>query len=286
MSVAINRDLCTSCGSCARVCAMYLFTKQDDTFSVDENIPCMRCGHCYSVCPTGAITPRYSGVAMPLTQDGESAIDKAELARYIMNNRSIRLFKDTAVPLETITELLEVTRFSASGTNARPVRWVVVHDPTRVQAFSKGCLDWLASIPQEHMLRSFADAILSMQSKQKDIISRGAPALILACAEKNHITPQNKEISFVDCIIALTHLDIISSAYGLGTCWDGFAAIFIGMNPELAKPLDIPDELVFQYAMMIGYPDITYKRIPPRDPAQVWVAGEKKRPHFVPPIEE
>jgi nitroreductase len=225
------------------------------------------------VCPSSAIIPRYPGVLIPPVEEAVGVVDKDVLSRHLKSNRSIRLFQKTPVSIDIIENLLNVCRFAASGENARPVRWVVVNDPARVQAFSAGCIEWLSTIPDGHPLKSFADAILFLESQQKDIISRGAPAIIIACAEKQHITEHTTLISLIDCIIALTHLDILSSSFGLGTCWDGFASIFISMNPELAKPFDIPDELVFEYAMMIGYPDISYVRIPPRDPAQIWVAG-------------
>jgi nitroreductase len=229
------------------------------------------------VCPSSAIIPSYPHVLIPSEEDVIGIADKDELSRHLKSNRSIRFFHDTPVSIDVIEDLLDVCRFAASGENTRPVRWVVVNDPARVQAFSAGCIEWLMTIPDDHPLKSFADALLLAQRKQKDLISRGAPAIIIACVQKQRINEQTSLISLVDCIIALTHLDILSSSFGLGTCWDGFASIFVSMNPELAKPFDIPDELVFEYAMMIGYPDVSYVRIPPRDPAQIWVAGEGKR---------
>lgn len=277
-SITIDQDACTCCGACARVCVMGVLTQEEGTVpNIDATLPCLRCGHCYSVCPSSAIIPSYPHVLIPSEEDVIGIADKDELSRHLKSNRSIRFFHDTPVSIDVIEDLLDVCRFAASGENTRPVRWVVVNDPARVQAFSAGCIEWLMTIPDDHPLKSFADALLLAQRKQKDLISRGAPAIIIACVQKQHINEQTSLISLVDCIIALTHLDILSSSFGLGTCWDGFASIFVSMNPELAKPFDIPDELVFEYAMMIGYPDVSYVRIPPRDPAQIWVAGEGKR---------
>jgi len=278
MSITIDLDACTCCGACARVCVLHVISQEEGSAPIiDTTLPCMRCGHCYSVCASSAIVPSYPNVLLSHVEEAAGVADKDELSRHLKSNRSIRFFQKTPVSIDIIEELLDVCRFAASGENARPVRWVVVNDPTRVQAFSAGCIEWLRTIPDGHPLKSFADAILHIQSRQTDLISRGAPAIIIACAEKQHINEQTGQISLVDCIIALTHFDILSSSFGLGTCWDGFATIFVSMNPELAKPLDIPDELVFEYAMMLGYPDVSYVRIPPRDPAQIWVAGEGKR---------
>lgn len=275
--ITIDEESCMLCNACTRVCALNIIVQTESVPSIETGIPCMRCGHCYSVCPTSAITPSYPNVVIPSAEESAGVADKNELIRHLKSNRSIRLFKNTPVSIDVIENLLDVCRFAPSGSNARPVRWVVVHDPARVRSFSDGCIEWFKSIPEGHQLKSFADGMLAFQDKQEDLISRGAPAIIIACVEKQHINEQNSVISLIDCVIALTHLDILSSSFGLGTCWDGFASILISMNPELAKPFDIPDELVFEYAMMIGYPDISYLRIPPRDPAQIWVAGEGKR---------
>ena len=278
MSIIINKETCTLCGACTHVCAMHVLVQEEGSVPVPAPmIPCMRCGHCYSVCPSSAITPTYSNIVTPSSEEPVGVVNKDEMSRHLKSNRSIRLFHETPVSIDIIEELLNVCRFAASGSNIRPVRWVVVNDPTRVRAFSTGCIEWLKTIPDGHDLKSFADAMLLAQSKQKDLISRGAPAIIIACVEKQHLNEQTNIISLVDCIIALTHLDILSSSFSLGTCWDGFASMFVSMNPELAKPFDIPDELAFEYAMMIGYPAVSYARIPPRDPAQIWVAGEGKR---------
>ena len=278
MSIVIDQEACTCCGACVRVCALHVIAQEEGAVPIiDTTLPCIRCGHCYSVCPSSAIIPAYQHILFSPIEEAVGVANKAELSRHLKSNRSIRFFQKTPVSIDIIEELLDVCRFAASGENIRPVRWVVVNDPARVQAFSAGCIEWLMGIPDGHPLKSFADAILHMQRKQTDLISRGAPAIIIACAEKQHINERTSLISFVDCIIALTHLDILSSSFGLGTCWDGFASIFLSMNPELAKPFDIPNELVFEYAMMIGYPDVSYVRIPPRDPAQIWVAGEGKR---------
>ena len=275
--ITIDEEKCTLCGACVRVCAPKVIVERDSAPFIDTNIPCIRCGHCYSVCPAFAITPSYPHIVMPPYEELVGVADKDTLSRHLKSNRSMRLFMDKPVSIEIIEEMLDVCRFSASGSNIRPVRWVVVNDPARVRSFSASCIDWFLSIPEGHPLKGFADVMLSFQSKQEDLISRGAPAIIIACVEKQHLNEQTATISLVDCIIALTHFDILSSAFGLGTCWDGFASILLGMNPELGKSFDIPDELAFQYALMLGYPAISYVRVPPRDPAQIWVAGEGKR---------
>ncbi len=47
---SIDRDKCTSCGACAKVCKMDV-----DVRKTPNHVECIRCGNCLRVCPRGAI---------------------------------------------------------------------------------------------------------------------------------------------------------------------------------------------------------------------------------------
>ncbi len=59
-----------------------------------------------------------------------------ELLRTMRRVRSVRAFRPDSVPDELITEILEVARWTGSGSNRQPWTFVVVRDPATLGAIA------------------------------------------------------------------------------------------------------------------------------------------------------
>ncbi|MFC1897146.1 nitroreductase family protein [Chloroflexota bacterium] len=60
----------------------------------------------------------------------------------ITSNRTCRRFyQDEAIELETLRELVDLARLSASGSNRQPLRYILICDPEK-NAFMFSCLGW------------------------------------------------------------------------------------------------------------------------------------------------
>lgn len=126
-------------------------------------------------------------------------------------------------------------------------------------------IDWLRELVQKNpelarMLQ--AKTLVRRWDSGRDVITRGAPHLIFAYAQKE-LNPVG------DCHIALTYLELAAYSMGLGACWAGFvqgAAIYY---QALAQVLQLPEGHTSFGAMMIGYPKYTYACIPLRNDAEV-----------------
>lgn len=147
---------------------------------------------------------------------------------------SCRVYKDTKVPRELLTELVEVARFSPSGCNSQPWHFIIVdekeaHDKV-VEAFDD---DGLTGCP-------WGDKV---------------PAFIVICEEKAKLMPGvaehygSQHFAQMDIGMAAMAICYEATALGLGTCMIGT------INQEkIKKSLGIPEDKIVRLVITVGYP--------------------------------
>jgi len=123
----------------------------------------------------------------------------AETTLY-RRRRSCRDFTDEPVPREMILELLEAARWSPSGGNLQPWRFVVVHDAGRRRQLVGACLG-------------------------QGFVAE-APAVIVACALPEvsalHYGERGRSLYFFyDVTAATENMLLRATELGLGVCWVG-----------------------------------------------------------------
>lgn len=269
MTITIDQDTCTGCAVCADVCPAGVIRTAKDGRPVvrdDADGTCIACGHCEAFCPTGALLTRPAGVSTPLVAD--TSLSPERLATYLMSRRSVRHYLPGPVPRETIEALLEVARFAPSGGNGQPVEWLVVHDPEQVRTIAGLAIDWMRGLSVgDHPMSGRYAGLVTAWDCGTDVICRGAPHLLVP-----HV-PAGNPIAPTDAVIALTHVDVVAPAFGLGTCWAGFVAMASWKYAPLREFLSLPAGREPAYAMMLGRPRYTPVRIPERRPLRVTWMG-------------
>src|SRR5208283_658666 len=94
-----------------------------------------------------------------------------------------------------------------------------------------------------------------------DLISRGAPALVIAHAPKDY------SWGLTDSAIAVTFLDVAAPSFGLGSCWAGLIMMAAAQWPPLRQAFALPERHACFGAIMLGYPKYEYQRLPLRKKA-------------------
>jgi nitroreductase len=141
-----------------------------------------------------------------------------EFDKVIKTRRSIRKYKVTPVPRESLMEILEAARIAPSAGHRQPLHFVVVEDKETIEKLA-GRSKWAAE----------------------------APAMIVGLADP--VASPNWCLN--DMGIAFEHIVLTATSLGLGTCWMGQTK----RDSEVKELLGIPDEVNVIALTPLGEPD-------------------------------
>jgi nitroreductase len=153
--------------------------------------------------------------------------------------------------------LIDIVRWAPTAMNLQPVEWIIIANPDETRRMAGKAVDWMR---RNNLYTGLVEA---WDRKARDEVLRGAPHAFIAHAHEEGLKPVE------DCTIALTYLELAAWAQGLGACWAGAFTNAINHYHPLASTLNLPERHRVYGAMMIGYPDVEFKRIPPRNDAKI-----------------
>ena len=259
--IQIDTSRCVLCGMCARVCAAHCFHLTEKAVHVRHEEYCMHCGHCTAVCPKAAVT--LDGVNPDTLEHAGPFPSQESLSALIRGRRSLRVFKEDAVPRETLLQALDTARYAPTDKNLENVSWLVLEGRDTLRRVSDSVVNVFRG--EERMA-----ALVRSHDSGSDPIFRGAPCVVFACAEGAY------DLDIVNCSIAVATLDLLLPTMGLGGCWAGFAMRAASLDDKVCAAMGLNGSLRPLAGLMVGLPDLHYRRIPPRRALRVqWVGGEK-----------
>ncbi len=267
----IDQTKCKRDGICVAECPAQIIVQTDKksfpTMLEHGEEFCINCGHCVAVCPHDAI----SHVNMPIAACppvGKSIPDAALIRQVLLTRRSIRQYKRTPVSDQTLTELITTARYAPTGSNKQQVHWLVFRNPEEVHALARLVIDFMRIMlpltSDEGTVRRFR-RIVGAWDLGRDRITRGAPHLVITHC------PQDLSFPAADCALALSYLELYAHAKGLGTCWAGYFTAAANAYDPLIEKLALPPGNQCFGAVMLGYPQHHFHRIPVRnEPLITW----------------
>lgn len=270
----VNQQTCNRDGVCAAVCPMGIIDWAPGALPVpamDAANLCIRCGHCVAVCPTGSFSHRDMPVDVcpPVRPELRCSSEQGE--QFFRARRSIRVYRDTPVPRDTLAKLIDIARHAPSGINSQGVGWLVLGDRQELRKLAGMVIDWMEWMRAETPEAAKAlhlDRTVERWRAGHDVILRGAPAVIVAHAETAN------RMAATTCTIALTYLELATTVLGLGGCWAGYFNAAVNAYPPMAEALGLPPGRQCHGAMMVGYPKFAYRRLPVRNPSSIhWRMG-------------
>jgi len=293
IEIAIDTDVCKKDGLCAMSCPRGIL-EQEEKGTVPKVIDaflqkCFRCGHCVAVCPHGAISHNVfpEGTVSPIRSDYVPSYD--QVLELVRSRRSKRSFKQTPVERDVIEKVLDAARFAPSGHNEQSTEFVVVQDKKILKEISDLTAEGIGKlagytrnpIGRFMMRRAMGrrgaayvtelapemEGLVTLHKSGTDWILREAPVLVLFCADSAGGTSMS-----INANLALQNGALAAEAYGLGCFYVYFVVLASERDDRIARLVSLPETHAIYGALAIGYPRLTYKKWPERNPAKVtWV---------------
>jgi nitroreductase/NAD-dependent dihydropyrimidine dehydrogenase PreA subunit len=273
----VDTDKCTGCGLCVRVCSAYVLEVRDKKAVVARGEGCFACGHCWAVCPEEAVFHGEASTATSLRPGPAPAVSPDALQLLIRERRSTRLFKDKPVSREQLLQIVEAGRYGPTAGNRQNVHYTVLSNQERVSE--------LRSLLESYLERVFglvqnrASAFLvAMRAGRKGVdlmryYGAGYPLLkgnkevpayfVLPFGMAVLVVhgPSRDATAAFNCAVALYNGALMAHSLGLGSCFLGFVQLGANGDQRIKQWLEIPKENECYGAMVVGYPDVRYRRL-------------------------
>ena len=96
------------------------------------------------------------------------------------------------------------------------------------------------------------------KNPKNDSIFFNAPSVILVVSNNP-----------INGALASSNMELVTNALGLGTFFSGFFVKASEENPEIRNFIGLKENQKVVSCMVIGYPNVTYKRTAPRKDAEI-----------------
>jgi len=129
--VIVDKDKCTGCGSCVKICHEHCIALVDDTASIDYEF-CSTCTQCVAICPEQALS--WDGVP-PAAFDEARLPSPEQLDELFKQRRSIRSYKKDKIDRALLEEIVNYGIYAP--THNYGFRAVVVDDEEIIEALDR-----------------------------------------------------------------------------------------------------------------------------------------------------
>ena len=148
-----------------------------------------------------------------------------ELMEAIGKRYSVRSYKDKEVEEDILMNIMEAARLAPSAKNRQEWKFVIVRD----------------RIKKEKMVEV---------AKGQEFVKEAGVIIAGVSTEKSYTMTCGVPARHIDIAIAMEHIALAATSYGLGTCWIG--AFYQDKAKDLLK---VPENCEVVALMTLGYPE-------------------------------
>jgi nitroreductase/NAD-dependent dihydropyrimidine dehydrogenase PreA subunit len=283
--VTIDYDKCNSCGTCLEVCRRCFFLENETVVVHADEDCCSLCGHCASICPLGAIEHHEMDMDNFIDISKDEFITTEDFFEFIRQRRSHRHFKKQSIPKEDMNRLIDIVRYSPTGSNSQNVEVVVIQDAKKIQRLSNLAVDFMASggeqsarrlqelkaegkgAPEQlavmEMMARYGEMMKQSREMGDDPVFYQAPAVIVFHSSKEGRSQKD------NCVIASTTMGLLARTMGLEFTYIGIFEAAANESPPAMEELKLPKGHAVYSVIIIGYPKLKFLRTVDRKPTAV-----------------
>ena len=242
--VKINREKCIGCVLCAGECILDTIQLVDGKVEICKKA-CIKCGHCFSVCPAGAIT--MDGCDSAEEKSVTDGISGETMLRFMKSRRSIRHFSDEKVSDRDVEAIIEAGRYCPTAKNMQDLHFTVLEKilpEIEKEAVADIKVQFAASANEFDRLVTVDDHFFFF----------GAPLVIVVSALRGD-----------NAGLAAAYMELMAESLGLGVLYCGYFTRTALNNAKIFSALELPEGRQPYFTLVIGHPDVKFERIPPRN---------------------
>lgn len=247
--ISVN-DKCIGCSLCINDCPQLNIELEYNKAKIKSQ-DCLKCGHCSAICPEEAI--EISGYDdIPIYIDNLNKIKPAELLNSIMSRRSIRQFKDKKISNEDIEKIIEADRWTPTAKNSQDITYILIDkEKKKLEGMAVNTFRKLVKFVKIFN-KSYRDFTID-----DDFFFKKAPLVIGIVAN-----------SQVDGALVASSMSLMAESLELGVLYSGFFCFASRLSFKLKRELGLKKKKLVT-TLVIGYPNVKYKRTTQKDNAKI-----------------
>ncbi len=267
--IQIDCSRCIGCKTCIKDCFPGALTLLENVATLSSPDSCIGCGHCIAVCPRDAVSDDSLQMddIMAVKQNPVNSDNMLALMRA---RRSCRHYKKDTVPEPVWRLLIEASRACPTAKNLQGTRYIVV--TKQIPKLLDCALSTLRKLGEAQLsaakdpneIRRAKNFIrwnkLHREDKDFDPLFFHAPMLLLFVATAE---------TACDAASGAAYAELMAASLGLGCLYSGYFTACIANSPELKSILNLSEAEQAIRCLVVGYPDITFRKTAPRKTPQI-----------------